>query len=72
MRGHDKSTCSAPNNGRGKAMTVYEQNVALENSLVVKIGLPGKTCLPKTLEEFEKMKEKCSWQTKPVEIISVD
>lgn len=57
MTGHDMATCNTNTDGLGNMMSADDQDVTYKRGyLVITIGLPGNTCLPKTLEEFETMR----------------
>ena len=68
--GHNSRTCTSGTNGRGLKMTRNEQNCALlKGFLALEVGLPGQTKLPKSLDEFDTMRDQ---QNEDFELIIED
>ena len=55
---HQIIHCNKPHNGLGQIMTSMEQNNAMKDRyLIVEIQEDGKIILPKTLDEYNRMRE---------------
>ena len=71
--GHNTAGCQNPSNGRGQIMTRAEQHLYESRGLLtIPIGRVGKTILPTSLVEFNRMRKKSKMSNLPFDRLGLN